>query len=259
MNENAPRDFFRDYDIACFVTDVAPYRRNEDFIRQFGEILIMQTPEDKEDPPPTGDGRYIYLMQFMDGNRIDLTLLPVGSIEGVADDSLSRVLLDKDHLLDDLPEPSDRDYLPSTPTTEKFADCCDEFWWVSPYVAKSLWRDDITYANYLFDIILRPQLMKMLTWYFGDRTGYRIAAGKSGIHIRRHVEPELWSRVLATYSGGKIDDAWDSLFAMGDLFRILTREVADLHGFHYPQSEDENVTRHLRHVRELPKDAKEMY
>ena len=258
-NDNAVKDFFRDFDIVYFVTDVEPYRNNPRFVEQFGEIMIMQLPEDMVDPPPAGDDCYFYLMQFTDGNRLDLGLQHVDLIDRVNADSLSRVLVDKDRLLDDTPDPSDRDYLPAPPTGKQFADCCNEFWWVNPYVAKGLWRDETTYAKHLFETILRAELMKMLTWYFGDRTGYRIAPGKSGKYIRDHVEPSLWAQVLATYPDGVSDNIWRSLFAMGDLFRQLATSVAGRHGFRYHQVEDDNVTRHLRHVRGLPRDAKEMY
>ena len=259
VNENAEKDFFRDFDIVYFVTGVEPYRNNAQFSDQFGEIMIMQRPEDMADPPPSADGRDIYLMQFTDGNRIDLTVLPLDVIDRVRDDSLSRVLVDKDHLLDDMPAPSDRDYLPSPPTGKQFADCCNEFWWVNPYVAKSLWRDEMTHAKHLFETILREQLMKMLTWYFGDATAYRIAPGKSGKYIRDHVEPSVWARVLATYPDADSDNIWNALFGMGDLFRELATSVAEHHGICYRQVEDDNVTNHLRHVRQLPRDAEEMY
>ncbi len=101
--------------------------------------------------------------------------------------------------------------------------------------------------------------MKMLTWYFGDRTGYRLAPGKSGRCIKNHVDPELWEQVLETYADSECDNIWNSLFVMGDVFRSLARSVAHHHRFHYCRRDDENVTNHLRHVRQLPKDAMEIY
>src|SRR5512147_1261367 len=72
-NPNAKKDPFKDFDIVYVVQDVEPYRRNHNFISQFGELMILQTPEDMADPPPENDGHYAYLMQFLDGNRIDLS------------------------------------------------------------------------------------------------------------------------------------------------------------------------------------------
>ena len=76
-NPNAPRDPFQDFDIVYVVTDVAPFRYNYEWLKRFGEIMIMQMPEDMQDPPPSRDGSFVYLMQFTDGNRIDLGIYPL--------------------------------------------------------------------------------------------------------------------------------------------------------------------------------------
>jgi aminoglycoside 6-adenylyltransferase len=44
---------------------------------------------------------------------------------------------------------------------------------------------------------------------------------------------------------------------MGNLFRITAIRVAEYFSFHYPHSDDQNVSAHLQYVRSLPKDAKE--
>ena len=49
---------------------------------------------------------------------------------------------------------------------------------------------------------------------------------------------------------------WDALFTMGDLFRRIVIPVAEHFGFDYPLGDDERVSAHLRHVRDLPRDAK---
>ena len=109
-NPNAKKDPFQDYDIVYFVTDVEPFRRNPEIVRFFGDILILQTPEDMVDPPPENDGSYGYLMQFMDGNRIDLGFVPLEKIQSCGEDTLTIVLLDKDRRIGELPPPSDRGY-----------------------------------------------------------------------------------------------------------------------------------------------------
>ena len=147
VNPLARKDPFQDYDIACYVRDIAPYRRNADIPPFFGKIMILQTPEDMGDPPPENDGSYAYLMQFMDGNRIDLSFHPLEKINDIKDDSLSVVLMDKDHAIGELPPPGDKSYLPMKPTAKAFDDCCNEFWWLNNYVAKGLWRGELTYAK----------------------------------------------------------------------------------------------------------------
>src|SRR5687768_18389331 len=103
VNPNAKKDVFQDFDIACLVRKVDPYRGNGNIMKTFGEIMILQTPEDMQDPPPEGDGRYTYLMQFMDGKRIDLSFFPLEQLNSNVDDSLTVVLLDKDNIIKGLP------------------------------------------------------------------------------------------------------------------------------------------------------------
>jgi len=78
-NPNAPHDPFQDFDIVYIVTYVAPFRKNATWIERFGELMILQMPEDMQDPPPREDGGFTYLMQFTDGNRIDLGLCPLAN------------------------------------------------------------------------------------------------------------------------------------------------------------------------------------
>lgn len=258
-NPNSPRDCFQDFDVIYFVTDVASFRIDAGWIDRFGERMILQMPDDIQDPPPNKNAGFAYLMQFSDGNRIDLNLSPVDRLEELEEDSLSVLLLDKDGLFGQVAPASEVDYLPRPPSAKAFADCCIEFWWVCPYVAKGLWRAEITYAKYMFDQVVRGQLMKMLSWYIGVKTGFSVNPGKSGKYFKRYLEPELWQQLLATYSDAGSENTWQALFTMCDLFRTVARHVAMPFGFVYPEADDQRVSAHLRHVRDLPPDAKEMY
>ena len=118
-NPNAQNDMFQDFDIACLVKDVNPYMRNANIPPYFGEILILQEPENMGEPSPKDAGSYAYLMQFMDGNRIDLSFHAPEKWKFVTDDSQSIILLDKDNALGELPPASDVDYFRSDSTSYK--------------------------------------------------------------------------------------------------------------------------------------------
>jgi aminoglycoside 6-adenylyltransferase len=259
INPNAPKDFFQDYDVVYVVTEKEYFLADPSWIKVFGELMILQLPDEMSDPPPEGKDSYGYLMQFADGNRIDLSLYPVNKLDQLEEDSLTLTLLDKDGILPNFEPPNESGYLPKPPTTKAFFDCTNEFWWVSPYVAKGLWRHEIIYAKHILDNYVREQLMKMLEWYVGMRTGFQKSPGKLGKYLEKYLEPELWDLLLKTYSDTDYDHTWDALLTMGDLFRRIVIPVAEHFGFDYPLSDDERVSAHLRHVRELPRDAKEMY
>ncbi len=256
-NPNAPKDIFQDFDIACLVRDVTPYVKNPNIPRLFGEMLILQEPEDMQDPPSENIGTYAYLMQFMDGNRIDLGFLPLDRLEEWTKDSQTIVLLDKDGILANIPPASDKDYLPARPTEKLFQDCCNEFWWVNPYVAKGLWRGELTYAKYMLDAVVREQLSKMLTWYFGIKTDFKKSPGKLGKYIQRDVEAEIWAELEKTYSDADFANNWNALYSMGALFRRMAIEVASTFGYQYPHQDDENVSGFIRQIQNLPGDAQD--
>lgn len=259
VNPDAPKDFFQDFDIIYLVNDVAPFWRNLEWIQRFGELMILQMPEDMDYIPPDGDGHFTYLMQFSDGNRIDLSFDTPDMLDELRKDSLSVLLLDKDGLVGEFPPSDDRGYLPKPPTAKVFADCCNEFWWVSPYVAKALWREELPYVKHFQECLVREPLMTMLGWYVGVRTGFTKSPGKCGKYLKRYLEPELWDLLERTYSDADPDRTWEALFAMGELFRKVALEVAAHFGYEYPHGDDARVAAHLHHVQHLPRDAAEMY
>lgn len=259
VNPNAPKDFFQDYDVVYVVTEKESFLADPGWIKIFGELMILQLPDEMSDPPPEGKDSYGYLMQFTDGNRIDLSLFPINQLDHLEQDSLTLTLLDKDGILPLFEPPDESGYLPKPPTVKAFFDCTNEFWWVSPYVAKGLWRHEIAYAKQMLDLYVREELMKMLDWYVGMRTGFQKTPGKMGKYLEKYLEPELWQLLLRTYSDADYGHTWDALLMMGNLFRRIAIAVAEQFGFAYPHGDDERVSAHMRHIRDLPRNAKEMY
>ncbi len=240
-------DLFQDYDITYLVKDVAPYRSNPTVPAQFGETMIFQMPDDMAGSDASARS-YAFLMQFGDGNRIDLTFRPLDDLNPVLSDSLSLVLLDKDNRFD-LPPPSIRSYLPQKPAAKQFDDCCNEFWWLNPYVAKGLYRDQIPYAKSILDRHMRTQLLEMLTWYVGWQTNFSVSVGYLGKHLKTHLSPDLWQQLLCTYSDAQHDAIWNALFAMNELFRDVAQQIAKAYDFAYPSREDAAVSAYLRQIR----------
>lgn len=256
-NPNVPKDLFRDYDISFHVTDMQSYIDQPDWIDAFGDRLIMQMPEAMAMFPPDLGNRFSYLMLFKDGNRIDMTLIPIEEKdEYVKEDKLMQVLLDKDGLFPNVPPSTDIDYWVKRPSAAFFADCCNEFWWVSTYVAKGLWRREILYAQDHLNNLMRPMLVKMLEWEAGIRTDFSLSVGKNGKFLDRYIPEERWRRLLATYPAGTYESVWEALFLMGGLFRETAQYVADELDFLYPLEEDEAITAYWQRVRELAPDAK---
>lgn len=259
-NQKAPKDMFQDYDIVYIVKNVDSFIADKSWIDVFGERIIMQTPDDNNMFPGEKRNRYAYLMQFMDGNRIDLTLLPLSEKDDyIKEDKLTIVLMDKDNILPQQPLPTDEDYWIKPPTAEYFAACCNEFWWVSTYVAKGLWRREILYAKKHLDDYVKDMLYKMLEWQVGIETNFQVSAGKCDKYLEKYLSKETWQKLISTFSGGSYEDTWSALFSTCDLFRDTAKNVAEHFRYEYADQDDERVTKYLRHVWALKADAKEVY
>ncbi|HDW3053200.1 TPA: aminoglycoside 6-adenylyltransferase [Bacillus cereus] len=259
VNPNVKRDCFQDYDIMYVVNDIQSFTSNHNWIHRFGEIMIVQMPEEMSLVQPDEDGKFPYLMQFMDGNRIDLTLVPVELIKKfVGQDSLSKLLLDKDNCLEEFPPASDKDYLVKKPTEKEFLDCCNEFWWCSTNIAKGLWREELSYAKGMLEGPVRDMFIVMLEWYIGMKTDFTVNTGKFGKHFEQYIEEDMWEQFKRTFSNAEYENIWESFFVMGDLFREVANEIANTYEYQYPQ-DDDKVTNYLKHVKALPKDSTSIY
>lgn len=251
-NPNVPKDRFQDYDIVFLVTEMNSFIEDKRWVDCFGSRIIMQTPEDMDLFPPELGGNFSYLMLFADGNRIDLTLCPIEKKATWNNgDKLSKVLLDKDRALPELPAPTDQDYWVKRPSAAFYADCCNEFWWVSTYVAKGLWRQEITYAMDHLNMYVRPMLIKMLEWKVGIDTGFSLSTGKNGKYLEKYMTKQSWLSLMSTYPGGTYEEVWRALFDTLELFRNTAKEVAELLNYEYPLDDDKKVTAYLMRVQQL--------
>ncbi|MFE3572879.1 aminoglycoside 6-adenylyltransferase [Lysinibacillus sp. NPDC059133] len=244
-NSNVPKDTFRDYDIVYLVSDLQSFLINPNWVNVFGKRIIMQTPEDMAMFPPELGGRFTYLMLFEDGNRIDLMLIPSEEKDiYCSEDRLTVILLDKDGNMPKLSEPTDKDYWVKKPSAEFFADCCNEFWWVSTYVAKGLWRQEILYAYDHLNSV-REMLLIMLEWKVGIETNFSLSVGKNSKYLKSYLDNEIWERLMKTYPNGDYEQVWNSLFETIDLFEQVAIEVASILEYQYPFEDAKKVKQYL--------------
>jgi len=262
-NPNVPKDIFQDYDIVYVVSETKPFYENETWIDCFGQRLYMQMPE-KMDFLRGGDYNfddvYGWLIQFADGNRLDLHVESISyALNHILEDKLCVILLDKDNILPMIPQSTDEDYHVRKPSENDYMCDCNNFWWCLNNVAKGLWREEIPYVMDMINYHIRPHLVKMLSWKIGIETDYSYSLGKSGKYMYRFLTKEMWECFLDTYSDGNIEHIWDATLAMCDLFDEVASEVADKLGYFYNQEEADSSRKFLEHVRRLPKDANAIY
>ncbi|UMV50563.1 aminoglycoside 6-adenylyltransferase [Paenibacillus macerans] len=244
-NVNIPPDSFQDFDISYFVTDMDFFKESDEWLGVFGKRIMMQKPEDMELFPPELGNWFSYIILFEDGNKLDLTLIPVNESElyFAESDGLVKVLLDKDRLVKNEATATDRGYWLKKPTAREFDDCCNEFWMVSTYVVKGLARQEILFAIDHLNEIARPNLLRMMAWHIGSVHGYTFSVGKNYKFIDRYLPREDWETLLSTYNGTGCQEMWRSLFTCYELFRKYSKAVAESLGITYPDY-DEAITKY---------------
>lgn len=258
-NPNVPKDIFQDYDVVYVVNETNPFIDDKAWIEQFGEVLYMQYPDEHPDYPSDKENFYGWLMQFTDGNRIDLHVETISHAqENIMNDSLCKVLLDKDNCLPQLPPSSDKNYWVAKPTLAQYLCTCSEFWWCLNSVAKGLWREEIPFVQDMLNFVVRKQLEKMLSWKIGVQTDFSVSVGKSAKYMYKWLSSQEWEKYLQTYCGADINSIWQSVEIMCSLFKETAECVAEKLNFPFNDTETANGMYFLKTVKDLPKDASEV-
>ena len=138
-NPKVQTDEFQDYDLVYVVDDIDNLTNDLSWLDQFGKRVIEQEV--------TLGHRRLYLMLFEDGKSIDLTLCPKEHInEWVASEADYTVLVDEKDLFESY-SPSPQRFWTSPASETDFEKTCNEFWWVSAYVVKGIYRKQVIYAT----------------------------------------------------------------------------------------------------------------
>ena len=228
-NKNAIHDQYSDFDIVYFVRDVREFTRDKSWINYFGDILIVQYPEDWYKHPYDYDSHdtFAYLIQFSDGNRIDLTIVDIRNIGSERDNNEPRIiLLNKDNYNELKLVEDEKAFYLKKPVHMEFYNTCNEFRWISLYIAKGICRDEFYYARYAYDIYLMEMFMKMLNWIIGIRHHFDITTGHYNKYLKRFLSTDEMKRVQGLFPNGEYEDMWDKLFLIYDYFHELEAAVA---------------------------------
>jgi len=253
VNPNAPKDMFQDYDVVCYTASPRRFLEDQSWISSFGELIILQ----QNDFTENGLDGHIFLMLFSDGVRIDLAFDHLEMLACLGEDSLTRVLLDKDGRIPPLPPESDRSYHIARPSRKTFDETLNEIFWCSNNIAKGLWRGELAYTKYMLDVIVRPCVVRLLEWYAAMQHGWAIGTGAYGKWLQNFLPPDLWAAFVGTYAGAEDEDNWRALFETCALTRRAGQPLAACLGYTYPLEDDRRMVSYLEWVRSLPRARRE--
>lgn len=254
---NATVDEFSDYDVVLIVEDIHPFYEDWSWLEDFGQVLVAYWDPIYLDPD-YGTEKFGNVTQYADGLKIDFTLCPVEMLQKIVQarslpaelDAGYRILLDKDHLTDEIQSPTYRAYIPVPPTDEVYQRMINDFFSDAPYVAKCLLRGEFLPAKWCLDydmkhVYLRP----MLEWLMGVNHNWSLPTGSLGKGLKKKLPSEIWSQLEAAYAGADIEDNWEALFHTMFLFRQVAMEVGKALGYSYPDELDQRVTDYVQNMR----------
>lgn len=256
---NAAVDFLSDYDVILIVEDIHPFYEDRSWLDDFGEVLVVYWDPIFRDPEHS-DERTANVTQYADGLKIDFTLWPVALFQKIVQaaalqaelDAGYRVLLDKDHLAQDMKPPTYQAYIPTRPTNEAYQVLINDFFTDVPYMGKCLLRGELLPAKWCLDYDMKHvHLRPMLEWLVGVRYNWTVTTGSLGKGLKKKLPPEIWAQLEDTYTGANIQENWEALFRTIALFRQVAIEVGERLGYEYPLELDRRVTAFTQSMQEM--------
>lgn len=256
VNPAAPVDQFSDLDIELVVKDLPSFLKDDSWVANFGDVLAVVV--ENED---AFDGLYaMRMVMYNDISKVDFRLYSIPRFrEDVAKPSLPedwdvgyKVLIDKDGLTTGMPPPSYASTLVQKPSNERFQTKMLDYWWDMECAAKCLCRDELFYAKYVLEVVMRSgNLQVLLEWYTGLQHNWQVSTNKNGRLFKKFLSPDMWKKVEATCSGSDMDDNWRALLAFADLGSEIGPEIAQKLGYTYPAELERKIREYLETVRKM--------
>ena len=228
----ALKDEFQDYDVVYIVDDLYNLMSDLSWLNKFGKRIIEQEV--------SLGHRRLYLILFEDGNRIDLTLCPKEYIQEWVDSEAGFTILeDTENLFEAYFPNLERHWI--TPATETdFKNSCNEFWWVSAYVVKGIYRKQVIYTTDHLYGICQQEFLKILAWQVASARG-RVEIGKNCKYLFNHLPVEKEKELSNLLDFSSLDKITQSLFDTMQLFHQEAQSLAQKMDFDYDKEVAEKM------------------
>ena len=254
-NSNVITDLFSDYDIEIVVKNSKAWLNNEKWLSEFGDILILLRLDTEFS---------MRMVIYKDYVRIDFRIYSEEDFKKYINqpelqehwDTGYKILFDKDGMTSKLKKPTYQAFIIAKPNQEKFHAIVTDFWWDITYVAKSLWREELFYAKYMLDKIIRFSYLELIIeWYAGMRNNWQITTNKHGRCFKQFLDAETFTELEKSFAGSGIEENWKSVFATSKLFRRLAKSIAKELEYSYPVKLDEEITAYIEKIKGLKRGA----
>ncbi|HZD78715.1 MAG TPA: aminoglycoside 6-adenylyltransferase [Actinomycetota bacterium] len=204
-------DDLSDLDIELYVRDPSLLLERSDWYRPFGEVLVVEEPENVDWHPTR-------LVHYVDG-KIDFMIAGIdAAIQGVSYDRPFHVLLDKDGLSHGLSRAAGP---PLPPSRDEITRCINWFYAAALMSAKCLIRGEPWMAKFR-DRDVKDELLQMLVWDHRSRYGWTYDTWHNGGHLREWIDHDLMDAVGSCWGDFSIVGMGRALRASVSLFEELS-------------------------------------
>lgn len=257
-NPNAPVDIFSDLDIELVVNNQEEFLADNSWLANFGDIIttIVEGTE-------SFDGRCASRMVlYQDYSKIDFLIFSVEKFREIVEpeeldaeyDIGYKVMLDKDDLTAGMKPPTHTSFNIKRPTEEKFHWVLNNYWWDLTYVAKCLYRDELYFAKFMSEQVMRFEHQQvLLEWYIGAQHNWNVTTNKYGRLFKRYLSTDMWEKATSTLAAAGMEENWRALFAYISFGRELGQNLAAQLGYTYPTELDQRITAYVEHAYTLSK------
>jgi len=253
---NSQVDELSDYDLNIFSTNYEKYLAGDAWMSQIGPVLLYQ----KEQFPFYDTIIPTRLVVFQDRPRIDFSFWHVkllsdivrGDKEYASYKNGYRILVDKDRLAERLKQPTGDGFPILKPGRDEFLQTIYDFWFEAYCVAKYLYRRDLWYAKLIENRYIKDHLFRMILWHHQAENGWtpNPLIHREGKRFEKWASPEIVAAVSTCFSTYGVEDTWNSLFAMIELFTRLARKTSSHLHIAYPLQVEQGVVAYLQYLKD---------
>jgi aminoglycoside 6-adenylyltransferase len=250
INDNAIVDDFSDIDPLFYVKDQREMAFNTDWINRFGNVITNLFDELEEHE---GYKHYMRMVIYESGLKVDFGIASVDLSKNIRELPLYKIVLDKDNAL---PKPlvtDDSNFYVKRPSKEEYLSKINDVFWDSTYIVKSLWRNEIYFAQYM-QANLHKLMRPIIEWYIGIKYDFKVNTGHNGRYFRQFLNDYEWSLILDTYSNSDIESTFKAVYASFNLINYMGVKIGESLDYPYPLNHENRVLKYIVKVEKMTKE-----
>jgi aminoglycoside 6-adenylyltransferase len=152
-----------------------------------------------------------------------------------------KVLLDKAHVLSDIPASPKVAPNNQQPSSQLFANVVNDFWFHVAWTAKKLRRGELWIAKKCCDTHLKSLLLRMIEWEAQSVNDWKTDTWFDGRFLEQWAIPYTVEELHQAFAYYDPEDVWRALNATSRAFQRIAKNVSIQLGYIYPSEDAEQI------------------